>query len=36
MIERGIQSYPNLQDSVLAFSAGWDTCIFLACIIKLQ
>jgi hypothetical protein len=32
MIERGMQSYPNLQTSVLAFSAGWDTCFFLACI----
>lgn len=31
MIERGMQSYPNLQTSVLAFSAGWDTCFFLAC-----
>lgn len=31
MIERGMQSYPNLQSSVLAFSAGWDTCFFLAC-----
>lgn len=32
MIERGMQSYPSLQESVLAFSAGWDTCFFLACI----
>jgi len=32
MIERGMQSYPSLQASVLAFSAGWDTCFFLACI----
>lgn len=31
MIERGMQSYPNLESSVLAFSAGWDTCFFLAC-----
>lgn len=31
MIERGMQSYPSLQTSVLAFSAGWDTCFFLAC-----
>jgi hypothetical protein len=32
MIERGMHSYSNLQESVLAFSAGWDTCFFLACI----
>lgn len=32
MIERGMQSYSSLQTSVLAFSAGWDTCFFLACI----
>lgn len=32
MIERGVHSYPSLQESVLAFSAGWDTCFFLACI----
>lgn len=36
MIERGMQSYPSLQSSVIAFSAGWDTCFFLACMLSFK